>query len=449
MILGGYYGRDAIKTNNRVDFFNAFSDVRAALGYPATWFNPLGGLVPGSAVITGLKGTQDFRQIRTSLAVYGEGSYEITPRLKLTAGLRYTTDKTVFKDAITAYYDDAGNRRSLVVSDYADTGTGIYYLQPVFDANGNVVIPASAGPIPGGLRREGKTSRLTGRAIIDWKPIDNVMLYASYSRGYRAGTFNGLGFIDYTQIYFVRPEEVSSYEVGFKSRLLDNRLQINGSVFYYDYTGQQTQAVDTNGTANLIALDGTLKGLELDVQFAATDRLTLNASVGLLDTKFAKYDNATCEATDLTGLFPVQKGSCILSGAGKVSLGGNPFPYAAKSSINLGFDWDALDFGSGKLKVHGDASYLGHFYFDSFKDYSRGVLTRLATGKYTLGEGDYWLANSRISYVTDRFTLSAWGKNLTNKFYYTAGYPNEAHTAQGYRVRGLPRTYGVEATFKF
>ncbi len=449
LIAGGYYGWDSVTSDNDIDIFNFLSDVRAAVGLPATWFNPAGGFngtaLPAGSVPTGIRGEQHFKQNRKSWAVYGEGSYEITPTLKLTAGLRYTTDTTDYKDGITTYFDDAGNARMLAVSAYGAP----YFLAPVIDASGAVAIPATASPTPGGVNKSGKTSRLSGRAILDWKPVDGVMLYAGYSRGYRAGTFNGLAYISSPQVYFVKPEEVNAFEVGFKTRFLNNRLQINGSFFYYDYKNQQSQVVDQSVTANIITLDGTLKGAEIDVQFAATERLTLTASLGLLDTKYKGYDQAACAALNLSGLFPAQDGSCVQSGAGSVSVGGNPFPYAPKTSINLGFDWTALETGNGKLQLHGDASYTGRFYYDSFKDYSRGVLRNLATGPYTEGEGDYWVFNSRLSYVTDRYTVSVWGKNLSNKLYFPAGYPNEGITGAGYLVRALPRTYGVEATVRF
>ena len=449
VIAGAYYGWDTVTSDNDIDIFNFLSDVRAGVGLPATWFNPAGGFngtaLSAGSVPTGIRGKQHFKQNRESSAIYGEGSYEITPTLKLTAGLRYTTDTTDYKNGITTYYDDAGNPRMLAVSAYGAP----YFLAPILDEAGNVVIPATAAPNPGGVNKSGKTSRVSGRAILDWKPVEDVMLYASGSRGYRAGTFNGLAYISSPQVYFVRPEEVNAYEVGFKTRFLDNRLQINGSFFYYDYKNQQSQVVDQSVTANIITLNGTMKGLEVDVEFAATDRLTLSASLGLLDSKYEGYDQATCAGLNLTGLFPAQAGSCVQSGAGSVSVGGNPFPYAPKSSANLGFDWDAADIGDGVLKVHGDAAYTGRFYYDSFKDYDRGVLRNLGTGPYTDGDGEYWVFNGRVSYVADRYTLSLWGKNLSNKLYFPAGYPNEGITGAGYLVRALPRTYGFEATLRF
>jgi iron complex outermembrane receptor protein len=458
LIVGGYYGKDSITARNRPDFFNSLSDVRAALGLPASYFNPGGAFngagLSATSLPTGIRATQNFKQVRTSWALYGEGSYEIAPTVTLTLGLRYTSDKNVFKDGLTTYFDDAGTPRMLTVSDFDHPTLGnVYFLEPVRDELGNVVIPSFRDlgiPLPGGLRREGKTNRISGRAIVDWKPIDDVMLYASYSRGYRSGTFNGLAYGNSRQVYFVRPEEVDAFELGFKTRFLDSRLQINGAVFYYDYKGQQGQVVDATATANLIALDGKLKGAEIDIQFKATDTLLLTASLGLLDSKYDDYDQAACAAKNLVGLFPAQDGSCVLSSGGNVSVGGNPFPYAAKSSMNFGFFWDVAEVGPGLIKLSGDAAYTGRFYYDSFKDYSRGPLTRVATGKFTEGEGDYWLFNARLSYdVADRYTVALWGKNLSNKTYYPFGISIENLFANGYRVRAQPRTYGVEATIRF
>jgi len=452
-IAGVYFGKDSITANNRPDFFNSMRDVVAAVGLPATYFNP-GGAFNGTALSatslpTGITATQHFKQVRTSYAVYGEASYEVTETLKITAGLRFTSDKNLFKDGLTTYYDDAGVARLLTVSDYAPGGAfQPYFLQDLMDETGTVVVPSFQNlgiPLPGGLNKRGSSNRVSGRVIIDWKPIDDVLVYASYSRGYRAGTFNGLAYGSANQMYFVRPEQVNAYEMGFKTRFMENRLQVNGAMFYYDYKGQQGQVVDATATANLVSFDGKLKGLELDVQFAATDTLTLTASLGLLDSKYAK---GACPAGAITG-FPAQVGSCVVSSGGAVSVAGNPFPYAAKSSVNLGFDWDVLQIGEGTLTLHGDAAYTGRFYYDSFKNYSRGVLPNVTSGVFANGEGKFWIANARLTFATDRYSISGWMKNITNKNYYPFGIAIENLFGNGYRVRGQPRTFGLEATAKF
>ena len=449
-ILGGYYGKDSITADNRPDFFNVLSDIRSAVGLPASYFNPAGNfngtLLSATSLPTGIRATQHFTQERTSYAVYGEGSYKITRTITATGGLRYTIDRNDYKDGLATFYDDAGTARLLTVSDYSG---GAYFLQPVKNEAGAVVLPSfpSLGiPLPGGLQRHGASNRISGRFILDWKPTDQTLIYASVSRGYRAGTFNGLAYGSAKQVYFVQPETVNAYEIGFKSRFIDNRLQINGAFFDYDYKGQQGEVVDSTATANLVSLNGKLRGLEIEAQFAATPRLHLNAALGLIHSA---YDHGVCPAANIVA-FPPQIGNCVASGTGNVDVGGNPFPYAAKSSVNLGFDWNAFDIGPGKITLHGDAAYTGRFFYDSFGDYSKTAASmRLATGKFHFGEGDYWVLNARTTYGTDRLSVSAFVKNLTNRTYYPFGINLESLFGNGYRVRAQPRTYGIEATARF
>lgn len=454
-IVGAFYGKDKVTADNRPDFFNFLSDVTTAVGLPPSYFNPGGafngaGLSAGS-LPTGIRATQHFSQKRTSYAAYGEASYEITPALKVTAGIRYTKDKNRFYDGLTTYYDDTGAARLITVSNFIQGGAlSPYFLQDVRDEAGNVVIPSFQGlgiPVPGGFENSGSAGRVTGRAIVDWKPADDILVYGSYSRGYRSGTFNGLAYGSANQVYFVKPEQVDAFEVGFKSRFLNNRAQLNIAAFYYKYKGQQGQVVDASATANLVSLDGTLKGLEVEAILEPVDGLTLSASFGLLDSK---YKNGACPAdpADIPA-FPAQLGSCVVSSAGPVSVGGNPFPYAAKQSASFAADWNVIDEGDNKLTLHGDLNYTGQFYFDSFKDYSRGPLPVVASGKFGEGEGKYWIANARVTYTMGRYSISAWGKNLTDKVYYPFGISLENLFGDGYRVRAQPRTYGVEATLRF
>ena len=460
LIVGAFYGWDKIESNNRPDFFNFTSDLRAAVGLPDTYFNPGGAFngmgLSAASLPTGIRATQSFTQVRKSYAGYAEGSYEITPELKITLGGRYTKDKNEYRDGFATYFDDAGNARLITVSDFQQGGAfASYFLQDVRDELGNVVIPSFVGlgiPTPGGLRQRGSSGRFSGRAIVDYKPADDVLLYASYSRGYRAGTFNGLAYGSANQVYFVPPETVNAYEVGLKSRFLDNRLQFNASVFYYDYKGQQGQVVDATATANLVSLDGTLKGFEADLQFEVIPELLLTASFGYLDSEYADGACPTSAAAlaALAASFPAQVGSCVVSSGGPVSVAGNPFPFAAKTSASLGFDFTPIDTGEHKLLIHGDANYSGRYYFDSFKDYSRGPLPAVTSGRFNQGEGDYWVLNGRITYTHDeRYSISVWGKNLTNKVYYPYGIALENLFANGYRVRSQPRTYGLEATVRF
>ncbi len=428
-ILGGYYGYDRIKSENIPDFYGFLSDVNRAIGNSATYFNPAGyGLIP-TGFVTRLFGTQNYTQTRKSAAIYGEASYELTDTIKFTAGLRYTKDKFAYEN-LTTLFDDAGNPRLHTVSDYAPGGV----FQPF-------IIGTSVGTA-NPLARNDRSSAVTGRAIIDWKASDDVLFYASYSRGYRGGTYNGLAFQSANQVYFVEPETVDAFEGGIKSRFFDNRVQFNASIFHYKYKEQQQQLLDPSSVTFLINLDGKLTGLDAELIFAATDRLRLNVGLGILDSSF---DDGPCPAAPIVGL-PPTVGNCVATGAGNINVGGNPFPYASKVSGNIGFDWDVFDIGNGKVTLHGDASYTGRFYFDTFKDYD---FPGGAGGPLKLGEGNYALLNGRITYASDRFSVAAYVKNLTDKFYNVNGINVEGSYGSDYLVRAAPRTFGLELTYKF
>jgi iron complex outermembrane receptor protein len=437
VIVGGYYGRDVLNANNNPDFFNFLSDLRIAAGLPDTYFNPAGALDP-TGIPTGIRATQQYTQIRKSSAIYGEGKYDITDTISATLGARYTKDRFSYEDGIATYFDDAGNPRLITVSNYAVNGVESAYLLGV-----------SPGTF-GGLERKGSSNEVSGRAILDWKPMEDVLLYASYSKGYRGGTFNGLAYGTAAQVYFVEPEKVNAYELGFKSRFLDNRIQVNAAFFYYDYQNQQGQVVDQTATANLVSLDGKIQGLEIEAQFAATDTLRLNAAIGVLDSK---YDHSPCPVSPTISGFPPQNGNCVNTGAGNVDVGGNPFPFAPDFSFNGGFDWDVLETAAGTLTLHGDTSYTGQFYYDSFGkyDYVNGPVNsrNLARGLFHEGEGKYWIGNARASLGTQKYSFSAWVKNLTDHTYYPYGINLESLFGAGYRVRAQPRTYGIEATYHF
>ena len=454
LIVGGFYGEDNIKTDNRPNFFNFLRDVNAALGLPPTYFNPAGFFsgtaLSAASLPTGITAEQSFQQDRESYAFYAEGNYDLTAQLTLTIGLRYSDDKLDFSDGITTLFDDAGNPRLMTISDHTAGGAfAPYFVDDVMDEAGNVVIPAALvnpGPLPGGLQVEDGSSETSGRVILDWKPNEDLMLYASFSRGYRAGTFNGLAYITANQVYFVEPEEVDAFEAGFKSRFANGRLQLNGAAFRYDYTGQQGQVVDATATANLLSLDGKITGIELEMQWLAADNLTIEVAGGWLDSE---YDSDDCPPGSLAGVFPGQRGSCVLSAGGEVDVGGNSFPYAPEITLNAGFEWDIAQVGAGLLTLHADASYTDDFRYDSFGKYTRGPLPAVASGHFADGGDSYWLFNGRLSWETDQLSVSLWGKNLGNEEYYPFGISIEGLFANGYRVIGPPRTYGMELRYSF
>ena len=139
------------------------------------------------------------------------------------------------------------------------------------------------------------------------------------------------------------------------------------------------------------------------------------------------------------------------------NINGNQFPNAPKWTASAGVDVTLVDSGPHKFQVRGDVQYMGKYFFDPFGSYGQNPcdkpaassLVLAATPEIACGNPDYVLFNARATYTFDeRFSVALWGKNLTNKFYYTYGLNLNAFYLD-YLARGAPRTYGVEATMRF
>lgn len=233
-----------------------------------------------------------------SWAAFGEAYYNITPDLKLTAGLRYTRDKKTFTVVpsqllLTPTYAGGG----FVGKGYPSTGT----------------IKQSWG-------------EFTGRFGLDWQPdlgfTDHTLMYATYSRGYKAGGINpptpGFatpeqliegGFLTQPQVDFYTtfgsgffpllnltgvnysatfdPEFVNAFEIGMKNTLMGGRLTLNGSAFFYDYSNYQVSQIRDRTAVNE-NFDAKIWGAELSAQFEPVDNLRFNANVGWLQTKIGE-----------------------------------------------------------------------------------------------------------------------------------------------------------------
>ena len=190
-----------------------------------------------------------------SFAGFGEAYYQVTPDLKLTAGVRWTDD----------------NKRFWNIPSWTFLTGGGYPVQSV-------------------VNQEWK--EWTGRFNATWTPhldfTDQTMLYASYARGYKGGGANPPGLqpainsqqSQITHPPLFAPEFVNSYELGTKNGLLDNTVTLNGDVFFYDYKGYQISQIVDRTSVNL-NFNATVKGAELESTWEPLPGLRFNLSGGL------------------------------------------------------------------------------------------------------------------------------------------------------------------------
>ncbi len=192
-----------------------------------------------------------------STGVFGEVYFQLNDDVKLTAGLRYTSDDKTLRD-----------------------GSGLYDGVPA--AIGSTG-PATVSP----FRNVSDTfDEMTGRFVLDWSLSDDMLAYGSYTRGYKPGGFNPpfdpLLFPN-TAVAF-EPEFVNAIELGLKSTLMNGAMQLNLTGFWYDYEGLQISRI-INRTAFNDNVDAEIMGAEAELTWLATERLLVNANLSVIDTQ--------------------------------------------------------------------------------------------------------------------------------------------------------------------
>jgi iron complex outermembrane receptor protein len=328
-----------------------------------------------------------------AFGAYLQGTLDLTSTLKLTAGARYNYEHRA--------------------------GTGFFE----FDALG-IYTPTDVAK---------GWSSVTPKVLLEYRPMAGTMLYASVTKGFKSGVIN-VGSANPA----INPETVWSYEAGFKQKFADNRILLSGAVFYYDYKNLQVSFVNAQSIVTTInAASARNYGAELELAGKATHELTINAHGSYLNAKFKQFCNAYYGAA-----FPARPGisyPACPSDPALADLSGNRLPSAPRWQFGGGFDYDVPLGDAGKFTLSADASWQSKVYFTEFNNSDAE-------------QGAYALVNmSGTFYRTgDHLSVSAWVKNLTNK-YVIANNIIAAATFGYVRVGSLlpPRTFGVTVGYKF
>ena len=391
-IVGGYLSREVVEGGTSISIFSDIDlnfdgslnyqdciDSVATIGTEAQVF-------PAGCTVS-----NDYEQTRDSAAIYFDSSYDLTDAVKLRFGARYTHDSG----------DLEGFRSLLAGSD------GVQLAN---------LIPGSAD-LPGpSTRRSYSDGKVTGKLGLDYTTDAGNLLYLSLSQGYRSSAFNGQAFFDSSELTVVKPETLIAVEGGFKLDLLDQRLRLNGAVFWYGYEDQQFLNVDASTAVQQLVNvpKSNIYGGELESVYRVSDRLRFNGSLALLQSE-------------------IDEGA--LNG---VNLAGNSLPLAPEYSLTVGMNWDVVSFSYGDLEFQVDGSYVDSQYFDVFGD------------KVTQQDG-YALGNARLALKPGEpgLEVALWVKNFTDENYRTSMINLLDNFGYVYGLMGLPRTYGIEATWRF
>ena len=343
-------------------------------------------------------GQQTIGDVRTDTwSVFGDLTFDVTDRLHLSLGGRYTVDDRdsfIFK------------QNQILGADPEFGGTALPIGAPITDFKG-----------------EARFKKFTPRASISYDVTEDVMVYASYSQGFKGGGFdprgsanaaavdvNGDGDFSYQEIYdffLFEPEEVDSYEVGIKGAALGGDLNFALTGFYADYTNVQIPGsigIDADGDGVFEGFSGvttnaasaTFKGLELETSasfargFAgAGSRMNFAGTLGYIDAQYDEFiGNLGTDVADITDI----QNTPTWTASGTL---GALVPMGADGELNLS---TTLSYRSETQQFEYPSPYLDQ-------------------EGYAL-----WDASLVYSFGGDRYSIGLHGKNILDKRYKTSGY---------------------------
>ncbi|MYE85849.1 MAG: TonB-dependent receptor [Gammaproteobacteria bacterium] len=300
---------DQFSTELRVasDFGGKFDFVGGAYYVESEYFITASVYVFGNRRVPGAMPSPDgdAGQKLNAFALYGEGYYQVTDDLRLTVGGRWTREEKDF----FIFQRVSGDASGLLPP--TAWGCGLSGdLQAQADAVaaawiGGAPTPQIAEARAAGLacNSDGKESwtEFTPRVSLDYAFSDDDMVYASWSRGFRSGGFNGRATTP-SSIGPYDPEQVDSFEIGLRSMSFDDRLVFNATLFRAIYKDKHESEIYQFGAATETVVNNaakaTINGLEIESQLALTDKVQLRATVGMIDGKYDKFlapDRLACQ----------------------------------------------------------------------------------------------------------------------------------------------------------
>lgn len=366
-----------------------------------------------------------------SFGIFGDVIWHVTDRLNTSFGLRYS-----FDEKEVSYLNSPQRLNLLFATVPDDFANGITQDKADWDD-------------------------ISGRIVLDYQLTEETMVFAGITMGYKSGGYGtttgpasaaaGEAFDPYDK------ETTTSFETGLKAKFLDNRMHLNASLFYTQFENYQLQIADLTQPAtalDLSAPEATSHGVDIELSFAMTERITLGLISGYLETEYAE------DVEDNNGVVAIPEGQDLLR--------------APRWTTTATFDYShPLDIG--QIRFNTTFTYRTSQRLTNSTTESLTSATIAATGgdpgfsfsNSDLESGSYGLLNARLSFTTvdERWEIAAWGTNLTDKAYRdddslavsnallgaiggAIGTPNSAFAVAPY-TRNEPRMWGMDVTYSF
>lgn len=344
-------------------------------------------------------------------AAFVHGEFDINDRTALTVGLRHSVDDKDFEGCTKDVYGDA-----------AWLFTNIFGIPTEAGACATILSSGQSGLSKNSLSEQSTS----GKIALDYQASDNTMIYASYSHGFKSGSFPTLPANLESQLAPVTQEKLIAYEVGFKSSLGDGSAQLNAAAFYYDYADKQLLSKKITGFGSLLALvnvpESTVQGVEFDLQWQPVDGLFLSLATTYLET----------EVNELTAFTQDSRT--------ELDLSGSEFPMTPELEVQalVNYEWMMSDNIEAFVGV--DLSYQSSFQTDYAS--KSAPLDPI----YEIDSSQTWGARAGLRSTDEQWSLTLWGRNITDEFKASNTFKAADNII---RVSSMPATYGATLTYSW
>lgn len=465
-IVGFYYDRSDLSINNSSLIDGTIGGLASVLtmGTADTLFGPALGF-PFSFNVINRVG--DFEQVSKTTAVFGEATANLTDRLALTGGVRWSRDtKTVEKSLFLG----------------SDTTGGTFTpVDPNVFPDGAILTAAWSalfGTLPHELSDRRTENNVTPSAKITYDVADDILLYGSFSKGFKSGGFNSSPDLPFAgAATFPAPydqgtalgfeydsESATAYEIGVKSEFLDGAARLNVAAFFTDY--EDLQVSTFQGTNFIVgnAAAAEIWGVEVDGEWMLTDWLRVGGSVGYLNFEYTDFPTAGCTSEQAAlintefasggdgGPGSLTSGLCsaVRDASGAAQIGVNGFPNLNQDLsgqvANFAPKWSGNTYAavevpltanlvaSGTVNMNFSSSHFLDSDLDpaSLQDAYQRFNVRIA-----IGDAD------------GRWEVAAFGRNLTDEEVFVASVDTPLITGSHTAFVEEPRVWGGQITLRY
>lgn len=441
--LGAYYSDE--KTT-----YYTLQDIRyVSIGVPAAVCAgpPFNGLATDTCPIYPLQFIGNDPVRTKSKAIFGTAIFKPTDALTFTGGFRHTKDS---KDYTYFRYNLDGRTINAFVDPVGAVYGAGYSGPDTLNAIGENGAPVSASTTDIVTSLTGRTAGFRGsrwdyRFTVDYRFSPEVLAYATTGTGYKAGGVGPRPF-NAGQARQFGPEEVTSYEVGFKTDLFDRKLRFNVSAYYNELKNAQLTLLScpqyNNGVGGPCALpqnagDATIKGVEFEAFLTPVDGLTIDAAASYLKYKYKCVDPQVVNAVTAT----ILAGTCS-SDPLVISKLADP---AQGWQWNVGIQYEADLGGSGSLTPRLDVNHQNKL---------PGNVLRATPGSASDIYGrvpGYTLANARLTWknADKDIDISLEVTNLFDKYYFPSKFDLSNLAGSVLGTPGRPREWAISVKKKF